>query len=261
MKIRRPYIEYSVSDSCTLKCDNCTHFSPYFKTYFPTVESYEKDITALANVIRVRKLRLLGGEPFLNKNILDFIEIGKRSGISNQVGVCTNGTLYKKISDDIFKKLDYLDVDLYPNTGLDNFDAATLFTEKSKEFKFKLRLIHKDSFLKINIDKKLPDGKTQKIWDECNIAHTWQCIIFREGYVYRCAKPIHQNKYFDHIGVKTDIDYTKVDGCPIEQDNLRSRLEEYLTRKEPLESCKFCLGTSGPREPHRQLNRDEINAH
>jgi len=44
---------------------------------------------------------------------------------------------------------------------------------------------------------------------------------------------------------------------------LREELEAYLRDEEPLEACYYCLGSSGRRFPHRQLNskklREEID--
>jgi len=40
--------------------------------------------------------------------------------------------------------------------------------------------------------------------------------------------------------------------------NLRADLERLLARREPLAACEYCLGTSGPEERHRILDRHGV---
>jgi hypothetical protein len=229
------------------------------KSYFPSFDQYKKDLTALSQVMHVKKFRCLGGEPTMNKNLLDFIVAANDSGISDEVGICTNGTLYDRISDDIFKNIDILDVDVYKDSGVDYFECNQYLTDKSQTFGFKLRVMEKHSFLKMHLDDKLQDEtKVQQIFNTCKIATSWGCHIFRDGYYYKCTKPVYQSLYFERRNFHCDEEFIISDGLELHEPDLESRMSAYLKDKTPLKSCSYCLGTSGVKEPHHQLSKEDV---
>ena len=47
-----------------------------------------------------------------------------------------------------------------------------------------------------------------------------------------------------------------MDGIPIHGNpHLGAEIEARVKSKEPLKACTYCLGSSGPMIPHRQMNR------
>lgn len=267
--LKRDYIEYGVTEHCNLKCDGCTVFAPFLKPFFADLENYRRDVLAMAKSIHVKRFRLLGGEPTLHKQIIDFINIAKDSGIARKrlpgqnvgVGICSNGGLAHTLDDEFFKVIDFLDISVYPASHIDYIELGNLLKDKQQKFGFNLRIMgHKNEFQIVNLDKEISDpAKVQKIYDTCAIAHSWSCHHFFDGYYYKCAKPIYQNKYFERRGIKTDIDYRKVDGISIHEPDFEKRVKAYIDDKKPLEACKLCLGTNGPKFVGKQLTKDEIN--
>lgn len=90
-------VHTTITTRCTLKCENCNMFMPYYEN--PGDFSYEQivtDIDLLFSVIDyVYNFEFLGGEPFLYKDlnrILDYISghYGNRIG---RLGIITNGTV------------------------------------------------------------------------------------------------------------------------------------------------------------------------
>lgn len=259
--IHRPYLEYDVVEHCNLRCDGCTHYSPYMKPAFADVDSFKKDITELAKVLHVARFRLLGGEPFLHKRILDFLMVAKESKIATEVGICTNGVLAHRIAEEIFQNVDLLDVSFYKESGVDYFELQALIAGKAKQYGFEYRIMVKHNFREINIDEEIKDeARVTEIYRTCAIAHHWNCHSFKDGKYYKCAKPIYQNKYFDRVGIKTDINYVDEDCLEIHQDGLQAKLLDYITTTKPMKACAFCLGTTGTSHAHKQLSKDEVRA-
>lgn len=81
-------LEYNLAYNCNLKCYCCDHLSPYFNNPEDInhknidIEDFRRDIHTLKDTIFIESFLFLGGEPLLNKNILEFIKIVKESNIA-----------------------------------------------------------------------------------------------------------------------------------------------------------------------------------
>ena len=90
-------VHSTITSRCTLKCRHCNMFMPYYKEQIDyTAIDILADLELLfRHVDYIVSYRLLGGEPLLNKELADMIElIGQKYGdrIGN-IGIITNGTL------------------------------------------------------------------------------------------------------------------------------------------------------------------------
>lgn len=125
-------VHSTITSRCTLRCKHCNMFMPYYKEQIDyTTQNIINDLELLfKHVDYIVSYKLLGGEPFINRELVNMIEqIGEKYGnrIGN-IGVITNGTI---IPDDklmyVCKKYnvkidfsDYTDVVDYKN----KFDSA-----------------------------------------------------------------------------------------------------------------------------------------
>ena len=50
-------LEYNLADHCNLSCRECSHLSPYIRKYFASIESFERDLSRLAEVLFIEVLR------------------------------------------------------------------------------------------------------------------------------------------------------------------------------------------------------------
>ncbi|MEL6923075.1 MAG: GTP 3',8-cyclase MoaA [Bacteroidota bacterium] len=93
------YLRLAVTDRCNLRCHYCMPEEGI--NYVPRKDllSYEemlKLVTLLADM-GISKLRITGGEPFLRKDMMKFLEaISKVQGIK-EIHITTNGTLTEKL--------------------------------------------------------------------------------------------------------------------------------------------------------------------
>lgn len=92
-----PYLELVITEKCSLKCKNCANLMQYYKN--PAHENLNKQIKALKNIIKcydqINILRLIGGEPLLNRQICSYIKKIFGSQLKNKikaVEIITNGT-------------------------------------------------------------------------------------------------------------------------------------------------------------------------
>lgn len=115
-------IEIFMTSCCTLRCEKCIAYIPYFKDHYHIpLEQLEKDADLLFSKIDfVRKYKVLGGEGFMYPQVGEFIEYvaskyGEKIG-SFRVG--TNGTIYPKTELlDVLRKYNIMvDISDYTDT-------------------------------------------------------------------------------------------------------------------------------------------------
>lgn len=93
-------IHQALTTRCTLNCRNCNMFIPYYtETHDYSFEEIKEDLDSLFRRIDfIFNYELLGGEPFLNKDlmpILQYMTQRYKSRIGH-IGIITNGTVIPK---------------------------------------------------------------------------------------------------------------------------------------------------------------------
>lgn len=118
------YVRLAVTDRCNLRCFYCMpeegiEFLP--RTALLTYEEMERMLRVLAG-LGIDKVRLTGGEPFVRRDFMGFIEkIAAIEGI-RKIGLTTNGTLTAPHVKD-FKRLKITTV----NLSMDSLDPERFF--------------------------------------------------------------------------------------------------------------------------------------
>ena len=117
------YLEYHVSWHCNLKCKGCDHYSNlYDKPLFGDVEQYRKNLLRLRELFdHIEQIRLLGGEPFLNRQIGDFVKATKDVFPDTDLRIVSNGLLILGLGRDLLELLRgygvTVDISNYPPTA------------------------------------------------------------------------------------------------------------------------------------------------
>lgn len=98
--------EIHVVDYCNLNCRGCAHYSPIFKKELPDRESRINDIRKLKDKFsHIIKFFLMGGEPFLNPDIISYIEETRKILPDTMIQIVTNGLLIPKLSQEVWKAI------------------------------------------------------------------------------------------------------------------------------------------------------------
>ncbi len=88
-------VEVEVLNACNLDCLVC--YAKPFNNLIPAFESIEFLIKKTKNEVKPFELILLGGEPFIRKDIVKILELCKE-GFAGSLGISTNGTLLERLS-------------------------------------------------------------------------------------------------------------------------------------------------------------------
>ncbi|MCL2438901.1 MAG: radical SAM protein [Alphaproteobacteria bacterium] len=91
-----PILDIPITTRCTLKCRNCSHNMPYYKSHAPnlTFEQFKKDIDKLlASCDIIYNLSFIGGETLLNKDLPSMIDYCERRKQIFHITFSTNTTI------------------------------------------------------------------------------------------------------------------------------------------------------------------------
>jgi hypothetical protein len=252
-RLERPSVEVNLTEHCNLRCYNCDHASPLLPRRFASLETFQKDATALAPVFHSRELRLVGGEPLLHPELVGFMQAARSSGVADLLVLVTNGVLLHRMSEDAWDLIDVLRVSVYPGVerALSVEACATICAERGilfeadgKDGQFQR------SLLNLRNDD---DALVQKVFGACRMARDLACHTVHEGRFYRCSIAPFMRARLARLGV--DFDNREEDGVALHDNpHLREELARCLSSERPLAACRYCLGTSAPWTSNFQMD-------
>ncbi len=89
------YLRLSVTDRCNLRCFYCMPEDGIESFSHKEILTYEESLRLISifSNLGVKKLRITGGEPFVRKGLINFIESAAKSNPPLQIYITTNGVL------------------------------------------------------------------------------------------------------------------------------------------------------------------------
>lgn len=253
-------IEIDITEHCNLRCAQCTHNAPYFKTSDThyTLEQFKKDIDILSNKIHFNAIRLVGGEPLLNNDLVEMLEHITNSKITNQIVLVTNGILLSDTPRRVFELVSSVRVNIYPLSA-DKMQSV-------KDGVLSLRSSHPELDVITNVTNYFSKTNTiEKITDEALVNKIYsKCIARVDGFnlfngrIYRCYASRRKYKYLkqhQHL-IKDDFEYLNnpdLDAIRITTETSDKDFHDFFVQSAPPVACQWCLGCSGKQLPHKQL--------
>ena len=89
-------IEFYITNVCNLTCEGCNRFNNYSFAGWQQWSDHEADYTKWAEYVDIDKIVILGGEPLLNPDILDWV-YGINRIFKRNVQILSNGTRLNKV--------------------------------------------------------------------------------------------------------------------------------------------------------------------
>ena len=226
------YVELHVVDRCNLNCNACSHFSPMVREDFDHLESFKSDISRLRTYFeRINKIRLLGGEPFLDERLDEYVVHVRNLYPESVIEVVTNGLLLPRVPDRILKAVSdngiIVNITLYPPTArmldeiiatLDKYDMEYQISEPVENFRRKF----------------LPDGSSdpEKAFRECTLGR--YCTFVYSGRLYLCSGAALVKYYNDVSGTDIACKDSSLDLYDTSTEEIVRFLNQYN------DSCRYC---------------------
>lgn len=153
------YVRLAVTDRCNLRCFYCMPEEGIKYVSRQELLSYE-EMTRLMHILvgmGIEKLRITGGEPFVRKDMMDFLRAVSRLEGLKKINITTNGTLTARLIPEL-KEIGIHSV----NLSLDTLDRDRFFAiTRRNEFDKVKETFHAllDHGIKTKINTVVMDGK------------------------------------------------------------------------------------------------------
>ncbi len=249
-RIRTRSLEAHIVEHCNLRCAGCCSHSPFLARSFSEPEPLAHDLARLRRVLRPTWFKLVGGEPLLHPRLLDFIALARAADIAETVSLTTNGFLLPRQPDAFWQGLDALTVSLYPAPALPA-ETRALIAERAERFGVEVNWKRQDAFVAMDRPAPCTDAaENARVFAGCWLRE--RCHTVYKGRFFQCTRPQHNHALAGGY---------LADGVVLHDGpGLADELRAYLTRAEPLASCRVCRGGDAATLPHRQLSAAEVAA-
>ncbi len=231
------HLDLNVAAGCNFACTSCSHAAPVNERWFMTPEELEKDLASIKPLMHYHRLQMVGGEPTLNKQLPELMDVARKSGVGNEIMVITNGSLLRNMPDEFWIKADSMCLSIYPRLDpeIPKFAQA-----KCKEFNVAFySTVFSDFYQQIRREPN--DGQH---FHSCHFRN--DCWTLHRGAFYFCP----QSLFFP----KALLGHESIDGLALE-GLTEEKLEAFLTRSEPLESCRVCIANEMKTKPWTESKR------
>lgn len=228
------YFEYHVAWHCNLKCKGCVHFSNIAQEEFGSLERYKSDIRRLKELYwGVEMIRLMGGEPLLNRELPDFCIATRNIFPDSDIRVATNGLLIPNLDAEILKVLREngigFDITQYPPTSKLKEKIELKCIESDIDF---IMTPYRDRFYDSSNLNGDSDGELE--WKDCM---SNGCYFLDNGHIAICALPILYEKFKNTLNREVEIcDEDIIDIYDEELDGFS--LNARLAKAAPV--CRYC---------------------
>ena len=172
------YLRLAVTDRCNLRCKYCMPAHGIDIVDRAELLTYKEmyRIIRVLSELGVNKVRLTGGEPFVRKNFINFLESLTFNDKLDQVNITTNGALISKY----IPKLEELNINAI-NLSIDTLQAKR-FKEITRRDVFKDILQTLEKLLASKLDLKInvvvqPGINTDEIWDFINLTKNKDLVV------------------------------------------------------------------------------------
>ena len=218
-----PYFETHITEACNLKCRGCSHFSVFAKPKHKDLAEFEREYKRLSEIEEVGVMRLMGGEPLLNPNFMEYLRIARKYFPDTYIALVTNGILGHKLEPHV-DELNELRIDV---------TISDYHLDKQNK-NIHTQLHEKGNLYNISLD---PSGSQDKdiAYMFCDI-RMYEWFYYMDGRFYPCciAGTIHD--FWNHFGLDWGIKQEDL-GIDI-FTHTAEEIEDFL--HQPCELCKYC---------------------
>ena len=234
--IQIPHLETDITTACQLSCVACNHHVPLWRKVGPkhaSVEQVKRDLNHLTTILHAHVWGALGGEPTLNPDLVNILQIARHSGIADKLEVWTNGLLLPRMSEAFWRSFDVLVLSIYPGKHTEESLKWIMTKCATSGVKFSPRDETKNPNFRTLLER-VPTGyeETKRKYAGCFFRQFSR--VANWGYFYTCCCAPHMSTLVQ--GKAENPDGIKIEGLTEEA------LYAYLADPEPLSACTTCAG-------------------
>ena len=238
--IQLNHLEAKINEHCNYNCVACNSYSNIAEQEVYNLDQYAMDINRVGELFDlVKEFLIVGGEPLLNKDICDYMEITRRYLLDTKIYLYTNGVLLPKMGEDFFQCVlennVIIHISQYPEKMNETklHDAKEILEKHSVEH----HIVPVATFITSMHFEQNPYD-VQHTFDICR--QSVDCTNMYNGMIYICPRPFSLRHYDKRFGTS----YARMDdGMPLHNSQTDGEsILSYLSK--PVSTCQYCT-------PHR----------
>jgi hypothetical protein len=270
-------VDFYITNVCNLTCNRCNRFNNFNFTGWQRWSDYEDAYTRWGQLVNLKAITIMGGEPFLNPTLNDWV-VGLNTIFGVDVQVLTNGTRFRH-NKDMYKSF----LHQSPKTKAKNHIGVSLHNLKDfeqmredihyflegpvKEYKkgdvgniwnsdwyfidrngIQVNVYISNNFGAAAI-KPVAPGKYELHNSDVELAHQncafaqFKSYHFIRGKLYKCGPSALLPEFDQQFDLNlTDEDRILLNSyVPLSPDNFETYSNEFFANLDkPIAQCKFC---------------------
>lgn len=232
-KLSLHYLEFHLTEHCNMNCKGCGHFSCIAEPEFADIIQHFKDMKRLSELVDFRCIRLLGGEPLLHPDVVEFMRTTRAFFPKSYISIVTNGILLPAMPKEFWHAVVSfniaVDVTLYKPMWKKKDEILELLKSHNVSGEFK----EVSSFL-----AKADMKGCQDYLDSFHNCPFRECRFLQAGKIATCAYPFIKRHVNNKFGLIIDEeDDGTIDIHDPELDSLK--LMKLLNT--PFKLCRYCV--------------------
>jgi organic radical activating enzyme len=284
MRERINYAEFYMTNVCNFNCDGCNRFNNYYFSGQQKWEDYADLYKEWGELVNIRDISILGGEPTLNPTFLDWV-----NGIADiwripKIGITTNGTRLNDVKGFYETLLKYKGR-VWVEVSLHNTDRKEDVIESCKEFldEVTIKQVSAENIVLIDKNKiKIMIGlasrfdpsavienngtfevRNSNMFKAFKLCDMKRCHHFVEGKLYKCGVTALLPKFYEqfHFNI-SDEDKELMNAYePLTTSHTKEEREKFvsdLTNEMIIPQCKFCPDFSDKIKLHASTDKTRI---
>lgn len=237
-------VDIVITERCSLKCRDCSNLMQYYQDpQDDQLTELIKSIDAFCSIVdEVNEFRVIGGEPFMNKEFDMIVKKLTEEPKVKRVVIYTNGTILP--SDDKFECLRSNKVlVLITDYGSlsKNLDRLIIKLADNKIAYYIYRISGWTDCSKISRHKRSVEEERQ-LFKNCCAKNTF---TLSKGRLYRCPFSANAARLMAIPDYKADyVDILRESGNHEETNQLKKKIRGLISERDFLEACDYCNGRS-----------------
>jgi organic radical activating enzyme len=267
-KLKIPYVEFYIINTCNLACSGCNRFNNYNFTGYQRWSDYADVYRQWAEQVDIGSIGILGGEPLLNPTFMDWVQGVNQFWPGNKIRIITNGFRLDRQTD-LYAVLEkHRNIELW--VGIHNKQHKQEIVQKVQDFtqaphtvsfnsdnpyqqymtvtdangvRIKIEYnwwFHQGAIVKMDEALTLHQSDVVKAHDIC---HMKTCHHFIRGELYKCGV-VAVLPEFDqqhHLALSTedrDLMHRYRALKITDSDSVKQQFLHNLD--QPIDQCRFC---------------------
>lgn len=248
-----PRVQFVVTSGCSLRCRDCISLMQYYKkTENTDLEKYKKGFLRLLDcVTNIFDFRILGGEPFIHREMHKVIEWFHDEEKIKRISIFTNGTIIP--SGPAIEQLRREKIRVHISDYGFNRDKIQELVDVLKKNAITYYVQPYDFWQDAGnlLKRNYADTKKKELFQNC---YERECFSYFNGRLYHCPRAAHGI----NLGAMPDskTEYVDLMDESIDNEELKRQLK-FQRERTFIEACDYCDGADSHRlkiEPAIQID-------